>query len=135
MDDELKELDGTPDRKSKNIIEVNEEWPWYQRLAANIINASGTFIWIVVTYLLLRLFNGNAELVALRNASLNIVVPTVAYGLLSLIAYLTLSSWLFPYFSYRRMIKDGTPLERAACCLFWGLIALSGAIIIAAGIR
>lgn len=117
--------------KQKAIIEVKDEWPWYQRLAANIINASGVFIWLLITVFLLYTFGLNPELVGYRNALLNIIVPAVAYGILSLTAGLTLISWLFPYFNYRKTMREGTPAEKAACMQFWGAIAIALAIIIA----
>ena len=119
-----------PQKTPREIIEVKEEWPFWQRLAGNIINALPTVMWAVVTIVLLYLFQGNAELVGLSQAYMNLVVPATAYGILSLSAGLTLISWFFPYFSYRR-IKDGSPMEKMGCMIFWGLIALALAIVIA----
>ena len=127
-----------PERHDKNIIDIpdkKEDWPLWKRAGAHLLNASGTFLWLIVTYALLVYFGRNEQLAALRDAGLNIVVPTVAYGLLSLIAYLALTSWFFPYFSPRKIMREGTPLEKAACLMFWGLISIAGAIIVAAGIK
>jgi hypothetical protein len=126
-----------PEGKDKNIIDVpeNEEWALWKRIGAHLINASGTFLWLIVTYLLLIYFNENAQLAALRDASMNIVAPAVAYSILSLIAGLTLASWLFPYFSPRRIAREGEPIEKAACLVFWGLFSLALSFIIAAGVR
>jgi hypothetical protein len=90
---------------------------------------------VLVTYYLLDLFNGNKELVGYRNAMLNLVTSSVAYGILSLISGLSLISWLFPYFSFRQIMQKGSPIEKASCMLFWAGVCISLAIIIAAGIR
>ena len=117
--------------KTKAIIDIKEEWPWYQRLAGNVINFSGVFIWLGVTIFLLYVFGLNPELVGYRNALLNIIVPAVSYGILSLVAGLSLISWLFPYFNYRRIMRSGSPEEKAACMQFYAAIAIALAIIIA----
>jgi hypothetical protein len=127
-----------PEGKDKNIIDVpegNAEWALWKRIGAHLINASGTFLWLIVTYILLVSFNASEGLVALRDAMMNITVPSTAYGILSLIAGLSLITWWFPYFSPRRIMKEGQPVERAACLHFWGLIAFAIAIIVAAGIK
>lgn len=124
------ELEEKPEGKSKAIIEVHEEWPFWQRLAANIVNALPTVLWAAVTIAMLYFFSGSNELLGLSKAYMNLVVPATAYGILSLSAGLTLISWFFPYFSYRR-IKEGSPMEKMGCMIFWGLIALALSIIIA----
>jgi hypothetical protein len=127
----FEELEQEPQKKDRAIIDIKEEWPFWQRVAGNIVNALPTILWAGVTIALLYFFQGNAELVGLSQAYMNLVVPATAYGILSLSAGLTLISWFFPYFSYRRMMKDGSPIEKAACMGFWGLIAIALAIIIA----
>jgi hypothetical protein len=133
-DKNFEELENVPQAKpiqQREIMEVKDEWPFWQRVVGNIVNALPTVLWAVVTVALLILFQGNAELVGLSQAYMNLVVPATAYGILSLSAGLTLISWFFPYFSYRRMMKDGTPIEKAACMAFWGLIAIALALVIA----
>jgi hypothetical protein len=129
-DKNFEELEQEP-RKEREIIEVKDEWPFWQRLAGNILNALPTVLWAMVTVALLVFFHGSAELLGLSEAYMNLVVPATAYGILSLSAGLTLISWFFPYFSYRRMIKEGTPEEKKGCMQFWGAIAIALAIIIA----
>jgi hypothetical protein len=119
----------------KVIIDVNPEWPFWQRLGANIINGAPVFFWVLVTYFLIYTFNSSPELVGNRDAMLNIVVPSVAYGILSLISGLALISWMMPYFSFRRIMQTGSPIEKATCMLFWGLCMIAIAMIVAAGIR
>lgn len=133
---ELEELEGTPTpQKDKSIIEVDPKWPFWQRTLANLVNASFVFIWVFAVSFLLYTFNQNEELVILRDAMLNIIVPAVVIGILTLISAMTLVSWGFPYFSFRKLMQEGTPIERAACCGFWGAIAIAIAMIIAAGIK
>jgi hypothetical protein len=127
-------LDSTPDREresTKQIMEINPNWPWWHRLIGNLINASGVFVWIAVTVICLYVFQGNPELVGYRNNLLNVIVTIAAYGILSFVAGLTLVSWFFPYFNYRRIMATGTPIEKASCMVFWGLIAIALAIVIA----
>jgi hypothetical protein len=122
----------------KNIIDVpegNGAWPWWKRIGAHVLNASGTLFWVAVTYIMLITFQRNEQLVVLRDAMLNITVPSTAYGILSLIAGLSLITWWFPYFNPRRIMKEGQPAEKAACLQFWGLVAFAIAIIVAAGIK
>jgi hypothetical protein len=116
--------------KKKELIEIQDDWSWGQRFAGNVLNALPTFLWAIVTIALLLLFHGNNELAGLSSAYMNLVVPATAYGILSLAAGLTLISWFFPYFSYRLM-RNGTPVEKAGCMVFWGMIAIALAIIIA----
>ena len=116
---------------SKAIIDIQEDWPLWQRIAASIINFSPVFLWTIITLFLLKSFSGNVELVGFRDAYLNLVVPAAAYGVGTLIAGLSLVGLLFPYFSYRRIMRTGTPIEKAMCLVFWGLIAIAIAIVIA----
>jgi hypothetical protein len=135
---ELDELDynaSVPPAKTKEIIHVNSEWPWWQRLLANLVNASGVFLWLFFTVVSIWHFNQNAELVILRNAMMNVIVSSVTYGIMTLVSAMTLVSWFFPYFSFRRLMQEGTPIERAACCGFWSAIAIAIAIIIASGLK
>jgi hypothetical protein len=114
----------------KSMIEVNPGWPFWQRAAANVINASGVIGWIIAVYVIIMTYNKSAVLVSYRDAYLNLVVPASVIGILSLIAGLTLVSWLFPYFSFRTMMEKGTPIERASCMGFWATIAIALSIII-----
>ena len=129
--EKLEELSQTPEKKEKAIIDIKEDWPMWQRVLASIVNAFPVFVWMFLTIGIMYYLSGNVELAGLRNAYLNLVVPAVAYGILSLNAGLALVSWFFPYFSIKRVMKSGTPLEKAGLMLFWGLIALSLGIIIA----
>lgn len=127
-------MDPTPDQErpqTRQIMEINPNWPWWQRLIGNLINASGTFMWATVTIVLIYTFNANPELVGFRNALLNVVVPAIAYGILSLIAGITLFSWLNPWFSPLRIMQTGDPLEKAAYMVMCGLVALALAIVVA----
>ena len=119
----------------KKILEVKDEWSWYTKFGAHILNASGTFLWIIVTYFILISFNGDPQLVALRDSMLNQVVPSTAYGILTLIAAMSLATYLFPYFSFKKISKEGSPEEKAACMHYWGMIAIAVALIISAGIK
>lgn len=118
-------------KKDRSIIDIQEDWPLWQRISASIINFSPVFIWTIITIFLLHLFSGNTELVGFRDAYLNIVVPAAAYGVGTLIAGVSLFGYLFPYFSYRRIMRNGTPLERSMCMGLWGMIAIAIAIVIA----
>ena len=116
------------ERKDRSIIDVEEDWTFSQKVMAHVLNASGVIAWVAVTIILLYFFGQNAELVGLRNAYMNLSVPASAYGILSLIAGLAGISWLFPQFNPR---EPAEPLVKAGRLLFWGLVSLSLAIIIA----
>ena len=131
MGDNFDELDGKVEKRNRAIIDIKEEWVWYQRWAAAFINSIPVFLWVIVTYFLITLFNANSELIGFRNAYLNIIVPAAAYGVMTLVAGLSLISWLFPYFNYRRIMREGSSIEKASCMLFWGLVALAISIIVA----
>jgi hypothetical protein len=131
MDDKEQQVE----KHVRSLIDVKEEWPWYWRMSATIINFIPTLIWFLVAYFLLTFFAQNSDLVIKRNLTLNISVPIVAWGILSLIATLTLVSTFFPYFSYKRIMLNGDPRVQSACLHFWGMLSLAAAIIIAAGVR
>lgn len=111
--------------KNKEIIEIQDDWPWYHRLIANVVNAGGIFFWAIISFLLLYHFNSNAELAGLRDAYLNLVVPHSMYVIFTLIAGMALGSWLMPWFSPRRIMRTGTPLEKAMCMGFWAALAIA----------
>lgn len=116
------------EKRDRSIVDIDEDWSWSQKLMANILNASGVIAWVAVTIILLYFFGQNDELVGLRNAYMNLSVPASAYGILSLVAGLAGISWLFPQFNPR---EAADPMVKSARLLFWGLVALSLAIIIA----
>lgn len=122
------------DNKSRAIINVDEEWPWYLKLGAQIVNGIPVVVWAVFAYFAITHFSGNPDLVYNRDMALNISVTATVWGLFSEVAFLTLVSWFFPYFSYQR-VKNGSPIEKAACYLFWGFLAIAGAMIISTGVR
>lgn len=122
------------EQKQRVIVDVNPEDPWYKQLFFNIINGIPIVVWCVFAYFALTYFSQNAELVSNRDMTLNISVWVTIWGVFSEVAFLTLVSWFFPYFSYKKL-QAGTPIEKAACYIFWGFLALAGAIIISAGIR
>lgn len=122
------------EKKSRAIIDIEDDWPWYIRLAASIVNGLPVAVLVVVTYLVLESFSHNPELVSNRNLTMNIAMYATVWGIFAEVGFLTLVSWFFPYFSYKR-IKTSAPIVQATCFLFWGFLALAGAIIIAAGIR
>jgi hypothetical protein len=133
MDDDLKnEL--TPN-KSKALIDVREEWPWYARIGAYIVNAVPVAMSLVFFYYAISYFNKDPSLVHNRDVTLNITVWAVVIGILAEICLITIVSWTNPHLSYKRLRNSGSDLEKAACYIFWGLLAIAGAIIIAAGIR
>jgi hypothetical protein len=136
MSDNFEELDGEIKKEccqdsKRAIIDIKDDWPWWQRFVASFINSIPVFLWCGITYLLIMMFGSNVELVGFRNAYLNVIVPAAAYGILTLVAGLTLVSWLFPYFNYRRLMREGSDVEKATCMVFWGAIALALSIIIA----
>jgi hypothetical protein len=122
------------EHKQKAIIDIHEEWPWYFKLGASIVNGVPVVIWCVFAYFALTYFSQNPELVSNRDMTLNISMWVTVWGVFSEVAFLTLVSWFFPYFSYKKL-QAGTPIEKAACYIFWGFLALAGAMIISAGIR
>jgi len=119
------------DPNQKVIIPVNPNWPWHQRFAANFINSLGVLIWLVLTIFLVWNYQASVELTEYRDALLNLIIPATIYGILSLVAGLTLVSWLFPYFSYRQIMENGSDLERLGCLIFWSCISIALAIVIA----
>ena len=125
MDDENIGIpSGTPEKKDKSIIDIKPDWPLWQRTLATMVNSFPVFIWMVLTVLLMWYLGGNPELVGLRNAYLNLVIPAIGYGILSLNAGLALVSWFFPYFSVKRIMREGTPMEKVGIMIFWGLMGL-----------
>ncbi len=122
------------DKKPKVIVDIDPEWPWYKQIALSIVNALPIIIFGIFTYFTLEHFSHNPELVHNRDMTLNISMHVTVWGIFAEVAFLTLVSWFFPYFSYKKL-QAGTPIEKAGCYLFWGFLALAGAIIISAGIR
>jgi hypothetical protein len=120
--------------KSRAIIDIKDEWPWWKVLGAQILNGIPIVIWAVIAYLAMIHFGQNSELVHNRDMTMNISIYTTVWGVISEIAFLGLVSWLFHLFSYER-VKNGPPMVQAACFIFWGFLALAGAMIISAGIR
>lgn len=111
--------------QNRAIIDVKEDWPWWQRLFANIINASGVFFWAIVSIIMIKHFGNNPELVGLRNAYLNLVVVHTVYVIFSMVAALTLVSWLMPFFHPSKIMRTGTTWEKVACMVFWGLLSMA----------
>jgi hypothetical protein len=135
MSDDLeKELDPKNPIKSKAIIDINEEWPWYKILGAQIVNGIPIAIWVVIVYFVLGYFNQDPTLVANRDLTMNISMYTTLWGLSAEIAFLTFFSWFFYLFSFKR-VQASAPIVQASCYILWGLLAIAGAVIIAAGIR
>lgn len=126
----FEELSGIPEKRNRAIIDIKEDWPLWQRVVASIINASGVFFWLLVTVVLIYTFNLNPELVGFRNSLLNIIAPAVAYGILSLVAGLSLISWLNPWLSPSRLMKEDN-ITRLACCIYWAGCVIALAIVIA----
>jgi hypothetical protein len=122
------------DKKSRAIIDIEDDWPWYLRVGASIVNGLPIVFFIVISYVVLEYFSHNPELVANRDLTMNIAMYATVWGILAEVAFLGLVSWFFPYFSHKR-VKNSDPIVQAACFLFWGFLVLAGAIIIAAGIR
>lgn len=122
------------DNKSRALVDIDPAWPWYKKLFFDIVNGIPVVVWAVIAYMAVVYFSNNPELVYNRDMSLNLSVWITVWGIFSEVAFLTLVSWFFPYFSYKRL-QNGSPMEKAACYLFWGFLALAGAIIISAGIR
>jgi hypothetical protein len=122
------------DNKSRAIVDVDPNDPWYKQLFFNIINGIPVVVWAIFTYFAIVYFSGNPELLHNRDLTLNISVWLSVWGIFTEVAFLTLVSWFFPYFSHKQ-VKNGSPMEKAACYLFWGFLAIAGAIIISAGIR
>jgi hypothetical protein len=119
----------------KSIIDVKDEWSFIHRFIANLINTFPVFIWVFISFFLLYQFNIDPESVDLRDSMLNIVVPSAVYGILTLVSGLTLVSWFFPFFSYRRLMREGSPIERLGCLFFWGLVSIALSIIIGSAIK
>ena len=118
-------------KKSIVNMEGSEDWPFWQRFGANLINSAPVFLWMIATFCIMWYLGANPELVGLRNAYLNLVVPAAAWGVVTLIAGVALFAWAFPYFNYKRIMRKGTPLEKAMCMGLWGMIAIAIAIVIA----
>lgn len=139
MSDEFNDLlDAKPDpsRSAHRAIinmDGSEDWKWYERFLAHLINAVPVFAWFVVTYLLISFFGTNPELVGYRNAMLNLMVPSAAFSVLTLISGIILLSWLNPYMSPRKMMA-GSSMDRIACCVYWGLNGLALALVISASV-
>lgn len=124
------ETSGIPEKKDRAIIDIKEDWTLWQRTLASIVNAFPVFVWMVLTVGIMWYLGGNPELVGLRNAYVNLVVPAMSYGILSVAAGLALISWFFPYFSVKRVMREGTPLEKLGIMLFWGLIGLGLCLVV-----
>jgi hypothetical protein len=136
LDKELNEepTPNTHPNKPRVIIDINEEWPWYRILAGQIINGIPVTLWVVFVYFALSYFSQSPELVANRDLTMNISMNTTLWGLSAEIAFLTFFSWFFYLFSFKR-VQASAPIVQASCYILWGLLAIAGAIIIAAGIR
>jgi hypothetical protein len=135
MDFENQELGGPGDTKKRAIIDVQEDWSFWQRFAANLLNSAPVVLWLIVTYLLIQWLGDSTELAHLRNAMLNITVPGTAYGVLALPVGVALFIWFIPQFSYRRQMLNAAPIVQAACLIFWGMVTISFGLIIASGIK
>jgi hypothetical protein len=125
----------TPQKQSRAIIDVDEEWPWYARVGAYVVNAIPVVLWLVFSYYAVDYFSHNPDLVARRDLTLNITVWAVIIGILAEISFITLVSWCIPFLSYKRLRKNGSDIEKAACYIFWGMLAIAGALIISSAIR
>jgi hypothetical protein len=130
MENNFPELDEKPTNKTKAIFDVKPEWPLWQRTLANIVNSLPVFLWAGITYLLLIKFEANPELAGYGDAYMNLLVRAVAYSILSLIAGVSLLSWLHPWFNPSRMMQ-GTEKQQQACVIYWGSALIALAIIIA----
>jgi len=130
MSNDFNDLDNKPVKKDKAIWEVPDDAPKWQHWLAKFINSIPIVLFIFVTYYLINLFGQNPELEGYRNAYMNLVVSTVPYSALAFIGILSLTTWLFPYFNYKQ-IKNDAPIVRAACFIFWGMVSLGVAIVIA----
>lgn len=131
----MEDLENEVKKVNKAIIETNPEWSFWQRTLANLINASGVFLWVFVSVYLLYTYDKNLELSILRDAMLNIIIPATVYGVFTLFSAMTLVSWFFPYFSFRTLMEKGTPMERLGCMGFWAVIGLCIAMIICKAIN
>ena len=136
MSDDLKDLEEEikPTPRTKSIIDIKPGWPWYTQVLAHVLNGIPIIIWVVIAYTAMEYFSQNPVLVHNRDMTMNISVWVTVWGLISEIAFLGLVSWAFIYFSHKR-VELSAPIVQAACFVFWGLLAIAGAIIISAGIR
>jgi hypothetical protein len=116
-------------RKSKSVVDVKEEWPWWQKWLASLINYSALIVWVVVSYLLISFVADNPDLVWNQVLYLTVVVPAVAYGLLSLVAGVVVLTYFNPWMRPSRY-KDGSDHEKRTMVYYWVGVLLSVALVI-----
>lgn len=105
--------------------QVSDKWKPY----ATILNFSGVTIWAIVTIYLISFTRSVYAVGANQTAYLGLIVPTVTYGILSLVAGTALVNLLNPWFNFVELMK-GDGMSKLAGAIIWAGTMLSIAFII-----
>lgn len=104
---------------------VSDKWKPY----VVFLNFSGVLLWALVTFYLISFTRSVYAVGANQTAYMGLIVPTVAYGILSLVAGTALVNMLNPWFNFVELMKgDGT--SKLAGAIIWAGTMLSIAFII-----
>lgn len=107
------------------VEDVPDKWKPYIIL----LNFSGVLLWSLVTVYLIAFTRSVYAVSANQTAYLGLIVPTVAYGILSLVAGTALVNLLNPWFNFVELMKgDGN--SKLAGAIIWVGTMLSIAFII-----
>ena len=107
------------------VENVPDKWKPY----TVVLNFSGVLLWSLVTVYLITFTRSVYAVSANQTAYLGLIVPTVAYGILSLVAGTALVNLLNPWFNFVELMKgDGN--SKLAGAIIWAGTMLSIAFII-----
>jgi len=118
MDPEVKKVIISPDL-------VPDKW----KPLVIILNFIGLITWAIVTYLIMANSRSVISIASNQNAYLGIIVPTVTYGILSLVAGTALINILNPWFNFIELMKGDSTSKLAGAIIWFGTM-LSIALII-----
>jgi hypothetical protein len=116
--------------RNKAIIDITEtdtnKVSWIKKL----INSLPIFLWGLLTGYLIWHYGAFPDLAFNRDLYLNVISVSVAYNVLSLVAGVTLLSWLNPWIRTRELWK-GDYKDHLVAVVYWvgTLIALSVVIL------
>jgi hypothetical protein len=115
---------------NKAIIDVKDtdtsKVSWLKKL----INSLPIFVWGLLTGYLIWHYGASPDLAFNRDLYLNVISVSVAYNVLSLVAGVTLLSWLNPWIRTRELWKQDYK-DKLVAVVYWvgTLIALSVVIL------
>jgi hypothetical protein len=104
---------------------VNPAWKPFIML----LNFIGVIAWVVITYLLIMETRSAMAVEANSTAYLGMIVPTVTYGILSLVAGTALINILNPWFNFIDLMK-GSDMSKLSGAIIWVGTMISVALII-----